>query len=144
MIADGLAHRPGSAFKQQFGWGEAMKFSFSDDAGDLKIHSYEPGRLRIRDRIFDHSLIITPDSVTPWEISDALSLDAAAMLALSEQRPDVLLLGTGARQIFPPAAVRHVLLGRGIGLEIMSTAAAARTYNILLSEDRRVVAALIV
>ena len=62
------------------------------------------------------------------------------MLALA---PELLVLGTGQRQVFPPAAVMAACLTRGIGIEVMDNAAAARTYNVLAGEGRRVVVALL-
>jgi uncharacterized protein len=58
--------------------------------------------------------------------------------------PEVILLGTGARQHFPAPALLRAMLARGIGLEVMDTAAACRTFNVLASEYRRVVAVLFV
>ncbi|HUH40927.1 MAG TPA: MTH938/NDUFAF3 family protein [Castellaniella sp.] len=63
--------------------------------------------------------------------------------ALPPDAPEVVLIGTGAKQVFLPAAVTSVLLSLGIGVETMTTQAAARTYNILMSEERRVLAVLI-
>ena len=120
-----------------------MKFSFSDGFAGNLVRSYEPGLLRINDRIYDHSLVITATSLRRWEVADAALLTAADLRVLLTEEPEVVVLGTGERQRFPPRAVRHALLDAGVGLEIMSTAAAARTYNVLVAEDRRVVAALI-
>jgi len=68
---------------------------------------------------------------------------AAAPADLSTNKPEVLLVGTGARLQFLPREVVAPLLAVGIGVEVMDTQAAARTYNILMAEGRRVVAALI-
>ena len=57
--------------------------------------------------------------------------------------PEILVLGTGARHVFPPPATHTHVLSRGVGFEVMDTAAACRTYNVLVQERRRVVAALI-
>lgn len=62
---------------------------------------------------------------------------------LPENAPEVILIGTGAAQTFLPAAITEPLLALGIGVEAMTTHAAARTYNILMSEDRRVLALLL-
>ena len=62
------------------------------------------------------------------------------MLAL---QPEVVVLGTGARQVFPPASVLAACLSRGIGIEVMANPAAARTFHVLAGEGRKVVAALI-
>ena len=76
-------------------------------------------------------------------MTDARALapdDLAPLLALE---PEVILLGSGATQVFPPAAAMAACLGRGIGLEVMTNAAAARTFNVLAGEGRRVVAGFI-
>lgn len=67
-------------------------------------------------------------------------IDAAAVDAILALQPEVVLLGTGARAVFPPQAVLAQFLKRGIGLETMDNAAAARTFNVLAGEGRRVVA----
>jgi len=67
-------------------------------------------------------------------------IDAAAVDAILALQPEVVLLGTGARAVFPPQAVLARFLKRGIGLETMDSAAAARTFNVLAGEGRRVVA----
>ena len=67
----------------------------------------------------------------------------AAVLALGSAGVEFVLLGTGATQTLPPKTIREGLRAAGIGLEFMSTESAARTYNVLASEGRRVAAALI-
>ena len=70
-------------------------------------------------------------------------IDAAAVDAILALQPEVVLLGTGARAVFPPQAVLAQFLKRGIGLETMDNAAAARTFNVLAGEGRRVVVAFL-
>jgi uncharacterized protein len=91
------------------------------------------------------SFIIAPDSLLEnWPQHDARALqpdDLAPLLALA---PELLVLGTGPAQVFPPAAVLASCLQRGVGMEVMSNAAAARTYSILAGEGRRVVAGFLI
>jgi uncharacterized protein len=98
----------------------------------------------VNDRRLTASFILAPDRlVEAWPVTDIQGLqpdDLAPILALE---PEVILLGTGERQVFPGAAVLAAALGRGVGLEAMGNAAAARTFNVLASEGRRVVAAFI-
>lgn len=68
------------------------------------------------------------------------TLDAAAIDTILKLQPEVVLLGSGARAVFPPQPVLAQFLKRGIGLETMDNAAAARTFNVLAGEGRRVVA----
>jgi uncharacterized protein len=96
---------------------------------------------RVNDRTLAASFILSPQQlVEDWPVSDSAALtpdDLAPLLAL---QPEVILLGTGDRQVFPPAAVMATCLRQGVGLEVMTNAAAARTFNVLASESRKVVA----
>ena len=77
----------------------------------------------------------------PASVADLQPDDMAAVLALE---PSLVLLGTGPRQRFPAPAVMAALLTRGIGIEVMDSAAAARTFNVLATEGRKVIAAFLV
>lgn len=108
------------------------------------IRSFAPGRLRLADRELTADAIIAPDQlVEDWQPVDRLALtldDLAPALALD---PELIILGTGRTQRFVSTTVAAQVMRRGIGLECMATEAACRTYNILMAEDRRVVAALL-
>lgn len=96
---------------------------------------------KVNDRVLEASFILAPNElIEAWKIGDAGALapeDLAPLLAL---KPELVLLGTGERQVFPSAAVMAACLTRGIGIEVMTNAAAARTFNVLAGEGRRVVA----
>jgi len=96
---------------------------------------------RVNDRALSSSFILAPQQlVEDWPVHDSAALtpdDLAPLLAL---QPEVILLGTGERQVFPPAAVMAACLRQGVGLEVMTNAAAARTFNVLAGESRKVVA----
>jgi len=100
---------------------------------------------RVNERELRTSFLISPDRLVedwrPRDIDDLQSADLDALLALD---PAVVLIGSGARLRFPAQAVLAVLLTRGIGVEVMDNAAAARTFNLLAGEGRRVVAALLI
>jgi uncharacterized protein len=121
-----------------------MKVSeFETDAGPL-IEAYEPGRVRIEGQHYSGTVAVTAGRImADWGPADLDELAPAHLEAIAELAPQIVVLGTGARQRFPDPAVYAVLLERGIGIEIMDTGAACRTYNILAGEGRRVVAALI-
>lgn len=98
----------------------------------------------VNDRRLEASFVLSPHSlVEGWPVRDSGALDVAGLAPILELQPEVILLGTGATQVFPPAAVMAACLGRGIGMEVMTNAAAARTFNVLAGEGRRVVAAFI-
>lgn len=110
----------------------------------LFVRRVATDRVTVVDRDLDASFVLAPDRlVDGWPVSDAAALEpehAEPVLALT---PEVVLLGTGARQVFPPAAFLAAFLRRGVGIEVMDNAAAARTYDLLAGEGRRVVAAFI-
>lgn len=99
----------------------------------------------VNDRRLTASFIVAPDRlVEGWPVTDATRLtpdDLAPLLALE---PELIVLGTGGTQAFPPPEAQAACLSHGIGLEAMTNAAAARTYNVLASEGRRVVAGFVV
>lgn len=105
------------------------------------LRGVDGGQALVNDRILTRSFIIAPDAlVEDWPVREAgkmLPGDLEPVLAL---QPEVIVLGTGALQRFPPAAVIGASLSRGIGIEVMANDAAARTYSVLAGEGRRVVA----
>ena len=95
---------------------------------------------RVNDRVLTTSFILSPQQLQEgWPVQDSAALEPADMDALLALQPEVILLGTGERQVFPPAAVMAACLRQGVGLEV-TNAAAARTFNLLAGEARRVVA----
>lgn len=102
------------------------------------IEGYGPGFFRLGGHVLRGAALITPWDAGPWGGLE----DSAAPLALAG-RIDVLLLGMGAEIAHPPRAFRQALEEAGIGVEVMNSPAACRTYNILLSEGRRIAAALL-
>jgi uncharacterized protein len=109
------------------------------------IRSHEPGALVICDQTYTSSLIISPGQIMPdWDVASTELLTIEHLEDALAMKPGILLLGTGAIQTFPDPKLMASVMGLGIGLEVMNTAAACRTYNILASENRPVVAALII
>ncbi len=104
----------------------------------LPVEGYGPGFFRVGGHILRGPALITPWDAGPWGGLD----DLAGPLSL-EGRIDVLLLGMGAEIAHPPAAFRDALEAAGIGVEVMGSPAACRTYNVLLSDGRRIAAALL-
>ncbi|MDN8643416.1 Mth938-like domain-containing protein [Stenotrophomonas indicatrix] len=99
---------------------------------------------RVNDRVLGNSFFLTPDQlVEQWPVIDVAALQVADLEPILALKPALILLGTGERQAFPPAVVMAACLSRGIGLEVMNNPAAARTFNILAGEGRKVAAAFI-
>ena len=108
------------------------------------IRLYETGRIVIREESYRHSLIVLPNRlVTDWPPQRYADLAAEHLQVLAKLNCEVLLLGTGRQLRFPPPNVLAPLAAAGIGLEVMDTGAACRTYNILMAEGRQVGAALL-
>jgi len=120
-----------------------MNFSQADPGDGYLVEAYEPGRIQIDGRFFTVGLILTPRQLVPdWGPARAEDLSLTHLEALLALEPQVILLGTGARQVFPSAALLAAVWTRGIGIEVMDTGAACRTYNLLMGEGRAVVAGL--
>ena len=99
---------------------------------------------RVNERELRASFLLTPDQlVEGWRPRSIAELAPEDMASLLDLEPAVVLLGSGARLQFPAPAVLAVLLTRGIGVEVMDNAAAARTFNVLAQEGRKVAAAFI-
>ncbi|MGI9245291.1 MAG: Mth938-like domain-containing protein [Steroidobacteraceae bacterium] len=122
-----------------------MKFHLDAPGGVNVIRGYGPGELRIGETVHHRSLILTASAVIePWRPATAAEITAADLEPLLGLAAAVVLLGTGARQQFPSPAVLRLLHEQRIGVEVMDTAEACRTFNVLVAEGRSVAAALIV
>lgn len=108
------------------------------------IRSYAPGQVKIRDGVYQASLIVTPTKIiSDWPPQSFDDLHASYFEAVVALAPELVILGTGKYLQFPSPAVTRTLTEASVGLEVMDTGAACRTYNILVSEGRKVVAALL-
>ena len=109
------------------------------------IDAYGNGGFRFADMSHRGSLIIVPSGIYGWDVArfEDLTPDRCARFLAELKRPAFVLLGTGTEHRLPPADVRKLFADAGLGLEPMSTAAAARTYNVLLAEGRDFAAGLI-
>ncbi len=108
---------------------------------ELFVRHADATGVTVIDRKFDRSLIVAADRVIEnFPARSVAELDANAIASVLALQPEVVLLGTGARTTFPSQVVLGEFLKRGIGLETMDNAAAARTFNVLVGEGRRAVA----
>lgn len=109
------------------------------------IRAYEPGEILIKSKVYTQSLVVAATVLRKdWPLSDIAALENSHIEPILEQEPELVLFGTGIRIIFPNPEKLRPLIERGIGYEIMDTAAACRTYNVLIAEGRHVVAGLII
>ncbi len=122
----------------------AVKFHLATTASNV-ITGLGPGWIRVGATEYRENLVLTPEQVaTGWATGGFDALAEADFTRLADGRPDVVLLGTGRVLRFPRPALTRGLVAAQIGLEVMDTAAACRTYNILAAEGRKVAAALLV
>jgi uncharacterized protein len=99
----------------------------------------------VNDRVLRSSFVVSPDTlIEDWPVADASAMLVEHVDPLLALKPELVLLGTGATQVFPPAAVLAAVLTRGLGIEVMTNAAAARTYSVLAGEGRHVVAGFVI
>ncbi|KAA2285756.1 Mth938-like domain-containing protein [Arenimonas fontis] len=100
-----------------------------------------PSGVLVNEAVVAASFLVTPARLVPdWRPRNAAELEPADLEAVLALSPALMVLGTGPRQVFPSQAVLATLLTRGIGIEVMDSAAAARTFNVLATEGRAVVA----
>lgn len=121
-----------------------MKFSEDNNADSHTIRAYDSHSININGKVFNRSLIVSRQHLqADWPVASIADLNATTLAELLVIQPEVILIGTGSRLQFPSPDVYASLLNQGIGVEFMDSGAACRTYNILLGEDRQVIAGII-
>jgi uncharacterized protein len=121
-----------------------MRFTQDLSSNVNVVRGYGRGELRINDQLYHETLIVSPSDIRPEPaLTDVTALDDEHIAHILALKPEVVLLGTGQRQVFPNVSVGARFLKEGIGFEVMDTGAACRTFNVLVGEQRRVVALLL-
>jgi uncharacterized protein len=121
-----------------------MKFTQHTPAGLNLIRRYGADFITVGEQTIHASCVVTASRlILEWPPRDVASLTQEHLATLFELEPEVVVLSTGERQSFPPAELRARFAERKIGLEVMEIGAASRTYNVLVSEERRVLAAIL-
>lgn len=121
-----------------------MKFS-RDETTDLTIRRVEDGAVTIGDETLTVDVALTAERIIrDWQVTSVSRLTVEDLETVLAEDPEMIVLGTGREQRFPPRELMFALARRGIGLETMDTRAACRTFNILVAEGRRPAAVLIV
>lgn len=122
-----------------------MRFTQEQSSGINVIRAYGGGELRINDATYRGAVILSASTAQSEpeieNLDELIAIDLSRVLVLE---PELVLLGTGERQIFPAASFGAQFLRAGIGFEVMDTGAACRTFNVLVGEKRRVVGLLLV
>jgi uncharacterized protein len=121
-----------------------MRFTQDSTSAVNLIRAYRAGELKINDAVFRDPVIVSASAIAPApEVDSVAALRAAHAAALLTLEPELVLLGSGARQQFPNPEFGAQFLRAGIGFEVMDTGAACRTFNVLVAERRRVAALLL-
>jgi uncharacterized protein len=120
-----------------------MKFHLATPSGNL-VTGFGPGWVRVGTQEYRSGIVLTPDAVTVWSPTGFDALTEADFAGLLAHTPEIVLLGTGSTLRFPHPRLTRTIAEARVGLEVMDTPAACRTFNILAGEGRKVVAALIV
>ena len=121
-----------------------MKLHLANPGETKLFTAHAPDHVMVSGERYGHSIVVLAEAVRDdWAVASFDELSEAHFDYFLVLKPDVLLLGTGARQRFPHPRLYRALTDAGIGVECMNTPAACRTYNILVAEDRKVVAAIL-
>jgi uncharacterized protein len=120
-----------------------MKLHLADTRNSHAFTAYGTGYLAVNGIRYEHPLLVFPDQPPlPWPVGDFTALSAEDAGRLLENRPEIIVFGTGPGQLLPGKNLLRALAGTGIGFEIMGSAAGCRTFNILAGEGRRVLGAM--
>ena len=115
--------------------------------GRQLIQGYGGGGFRIAGQRHRGSVLVRRERTEAWAVADAAAVTLESLAGLvrtvSDETPEILLVGCGAKAMVPPVVLRRELRSMGVSLEWMDTGAACRTFNVLIAEERRVAAALI-
>lgn len=119
-----------------------VKFS-KESVNSLVIQSVSATAIRVSGETYSHAIALTPEQLLPnWQFTAIEDLSIDDFESLLSGNPELIVVGTGTKNLFPPRDLVFGFARRGIGLEVMDTAAAARTFNVLAGEGRRVAAVL--
>jgi len=121
-----------------------MKLHADSSTSLNTVTAYGPGFIEVNRVRHRGAVLLLPEGpILPWPIASLAALEEDALTALLQWQPEVVLLGTGDRQHFLHPRLIRGLTARGVGVDPMDTRAACRTYNILMAEGRKVLAALL-
>lgn len=121
-----------------------MEFNLEVPQNQFFIRSVSEEGIRVDQQLFRRPFIISGQRIVPeWMVNSVDDINELSLQAVFEFEPEVILIGTGARQIFLPPATQIHFFRRNFGFEVMATDAACRTFNVLAAEGRHVVAALL-
>jgi uncharacterized protein len=121
-----------------------MDLTLEQPGDHLFIRSVSAQGIQVVDDFFHSSIIVSASQIIPdWPVNAVENITEQHLIKVLELQPELVLIGTGAKQAFLPPRQLMFFYSRNVGVEVMTTDAACRTFNVLVSESRNVVAALI-
>jgi len=121
-----------------------MEFTLEVPQNRFFIRSVSADGIRVDQELFVSPFIISGQRIVPqWNVESVEDINEESLQAIFDLEPEVILIGTGDKQVFLPPATQVHFFRRNFGFEVMTTDAACRTFNVLVAEGRQVVAALI-
>lgn len=121
-----------------------MRLELDYGTGRYQIRSYRPGAITVNDEVLTRSFIIMPDQlIRDWPPQSFEDVAREHFDGIVKLQPEILIFGTGTRLRLARGGLTASVLDKGIGVETMDTAAACRSYSVLMAEGRRVAAALL-
>ncbi|MGQ0749488.1 MAG: Mth938-like domain-containing protein [Betaproteobacteria bacterium] len=121
-----------------------MKLHIAQTSGQNLFTGYGDGFVAVNGARHETHLLVTSERVVHWNVGSFESLTADTAGELIARGAEIIILGTGASLRFPPPEIARRIAAAGIGLEVMDSKAACRTYNVLMAEGRRVLAAILI
>ena len=121
-----------------------MKLHLTSGTGQNLFTGYGAGYFAVNHVRYEKSMVVSPQEVVEWRVGSFEALVAEDFGFIAGLKPDIVIFGTGPIQRFPRPALARALASAGVGLEVMDSQAACRTYNILVAEGRKVIAAILV
>lgn len=120
-----------------------MKLHLNQDPGLRLFSGYGAGFVAVNGVRYETCVVVSPQAVTEWGVTGFEALVPADFRFIESLKPEIVILGTGEAQRFPRPELARALAATGVGVEVMDSRAACRTYNILATEGRKVVAAIL-
>ena len=120
-----------------------MKLHLTRDAGLQLFSGYGTGFVAVNNVRYETGVVVSPNAVSAWDVKEFEALTAADFGFIGALQPEIVILGTGAAQRFLRTELARALAATGVGVEVMDSRAACRTYNILATEGRKVIAAIL-
>ena len=121
-----------------------MELHRGDTSGRNLVKVCDSGDFLVNDVLYTQSIIVTADNViTDWTVNDVSDLSSSDFESFAELDPEILILGTGKNLIFPDPRLFEPLIRQRCGYEVMNSHSACSTFNLLLGDDRKVIAALL-